>query len=74
MTETIMRKTLAAAALATGLALAPSANAADFTVEITNLTNGIYFTPFLVGAHPDGTSLFEVGQPASAEIQAMALT
>ncbi len=67
-----MRKTLAAAALATGLAVTPVANATDFTVEITNLTNGIWFTPFLVGAHPEGTSLFEVGQPASAEIQAMA--
>ncbi len=67
-----MRKTLAAAALAAGLSISANSEATDFTVEITNLTNGIYFTPFLVGAHPDGTSLFEVGQPASAEIQAMA--
>ncbi|MEM9403417.1 MAG: spondin domain-containing protein [Pseudomonadota bacterium] len=67
-----MKKTLAAAVLAGSLALTPSANATDFTVEITNLTNGIHFTPFLVGAHPEGTSLFQVGEPASAEIQAMA--
>jgi hypothetical protein len=48
------------------------ASATDFNVEITNLTNGITFTPFLVAAHPAGTSLFTVGQPASASLQAMA--
>ena len=46
--------------------------AADFDVEITNLTNGIWFTPFLVAAHPDGSSLFNPGQPATANLQAMA--
>ena len=49
-----------------------SANAAQFDVRITNLTNGIWFTPFLVVAHPDGSSLFATGQPASASLQAMA--
>jgi hypothetical protein len=48
------------------------ASAADFNVRITNLTNGIWFTPFIVAAHPDGTSLFTAGQPASANLQAMA--
>jgi hypothetical protein len=48
------------------------ANAADINVRVTNLTNGIWNTPFLIAAHPDGTSLFEVGQPASANLQAMA--
>ena len=48
------------------------ASAADFNVRITNLTNGIWFTPFVVAAHPDGTSLFTAGQPASANLQAMA--
>jgi len=52
--------------------LANAANAAQFEVQITNLTNGIWFTPFLVVAHPDGTSLFAAGQPASANLQAMA--
>ena len=67
-----MKKFLSTAVLAAALASAPKTDAAEFSVEITNLTNGIWFTPFLVGAHPDGTSLFEAGQPASAEIQAMA--
>lgn len=54
------------------LAAMSTASATDFNVRITNLTNGIWFTPFLVAAHADGTSLFEAGQPASANLQAMA--
>ncbi len=49
-----------------------SAQATDFNVQITNLSNGISFTPFLVAAHPAGTNLFSAGQPASASLQAMA--
>ena len=61
------------AALASFVAVsATPASAADFDVEITNLTNGIWFTPFLVAAHPDGSNLFVPGQPASANLQAMA--
>jgi len=63
-----IRAILVTASLLTG----PIATATDFNVEITNLTNGITFTPFLVVAHPTGTSLFTVGQPASASLQAMA--
>ena len=66
-------KTLYRAALASiALSTMPAANATDFNVEIVNLTNGIWYTPFLVAAHPDGTSLFTTGQPASASLQAMA--
>lgn len=60
--------------LSTGL-LALSANqaiAADLTVDIQNLTQGIYFTPLLIVAHTSDTSLFEAGETASAEIEAMA--
>jgi hypothetical protein len=67
-----MKNSLLATALAAALAAAPAANAVDFDVEITNLTNAIYFTPFLVAAHPNGNNLFVVGQPASANLQAMA--
>ena len=67
-----MKKLLPAASLVASLFAAQAAHAVDFNVRITNLTNGIYFTPFLVAAHPDGTSLFTVGQPASANLQAMA--
>lgn len=67
-----MKKTLCAAMLAASLGAVQSANAVDFDVQITNLTNGIYFTPFLVAAHPAGNNLFTSGQPASANLQAMA--
>ena len=58
--------------LAASLFGTQTAGAADFSVRIINLTNSIYFTPFLVAAHPQGTSVFTVGQPASASLQAMA--
>lgn len=67
-----MKKIMRAAALAATLAAIQTANAVDFNVQITNLSNGIHYTPFLVAAHPDGTGLFTVGQPASANLQAMA--
>ena len=67
-----MKKITWAATMAASLFTMQSASAVDFNVQITNLSNGIYYTPFLVAAHPDGTSLFTVGQPASASLQAMA--
>lgn len=67
-----MKDTLYAAVLATSFAAMPAANATDFDVQITNLSNAIYFTPFLVAAHPAGNNLFLAGQPASASLQAMA--
>lgn len=48
------------------------ATAQTIDVTVTNLTQGIYFTPLLLTAHTDGNHLFEVGQEASAELQAMA--
>ncbi|MDJ0751035.1 MAG: spondin domain-containing protein [Woeseiaceae bacterium] len=67
-----MKKTLYAGLLATSLAAAPAANATQFSVEIENLSNAIYYTPFLAVAHPAGTALFSVGEAASANLQAMA--
>ena len=67
-----MKALLNAALVSTTLFAAAVASAADFNVRIVNLTNGIWYTPFLVAAHPVGTSLFTVGQPASASLQAMA--
>jgi hypothetical protein len=67
-----MKKTFCAALIAASFSAAPLANAVDIDVQITNLSNGIYFTPFLVAAHPAGNNLFMAGQPASANLQAMA--
>lgn len=63
-------------AVTTGLAilgLTPAlVQAADLTVTIENLTRGVYFTPLAVAAHPEGSQLFQTGQPASTQVQAMA--
>lgn len=57
-----MKKTFCAALIAASFSAAPSANAVDFDVQITNLSNGIYFTPFLVAEHPAGNNLFMPGE------------
>lgn len=46
--------------------------AATVTVSVTNLTQGIYFTPLLVAAHAPSSDVFEVGTAASASLQSMA--
>ena len=52
--------------------LSISANAKDVDVQVTNLTQGIYYTPLLISAHTMETSLYELGQSASMELQMMA--
>jgi len=60
--------------LAAGCLGSLSAVASDrqVSVEVTNLTNAIYFTPLLVSAHNSHTHIFETGTSASASLQAMA--
>lgn len=66
---TKFKPTYAAALLALGSA---QLCAAELTIEIQNLSHGIYFTPIAVVAHTADTSLFEVGEAASSELQMMA--
>jgi len=58
--------------VAAGLLGSSSVMAQNLTIDISNITGGLYFTPLLVAAHDDNTSLFELGTPASAHLQAMA--
>lgn len=65
--------------LITGLLIAGSlgsvsAVAGDrhISVEVTNLTNAITFTPLLVSAHNADSHIFQVGHTASFSLQAMA--
>ena len=46
-------------------------SARELDVSITNLTQGIYFTPLLVAAHNSDAHLFERGIIASANAFAM---
>lgn len=64
-----LKISLAAAILATSSTFT---QAARLNVTITNLTQGIYFTPFVVGGHDDSARMFETGQPASTQLQAVA--
>lgn len=59
------------------LALAVSTAHADkdegyYEVHVTNLTRGQTFTPIMVAVHKAGVKLFTLGQPASAELAALA--
>ncbi len=67
----ILVKTLFAVVVGTVLSMGQAA-AAEFTVTVKNLTNGIYFTPLLITAHDGQTHFFETGSPASPALQAMA--
>ena len=67
----LLFKTLLAVVVGIVLTLG-QAVAAEFTVTVKNLTNGIYFTPLLITAHDGDTRLFETGSPASEALQAMA--
>lgn len=49
-----------------------TARAAIVDIEVTNITNNIYFTPLLITAHPLADFLFFVGTSASPSLQAMA--
>lgn len=46
--------------------------AAQYSIEIQNLTRGIYFTPLLVAAHTPSDNVFESGSAASTNLQSMA--
>lgn len=64
-----LKSLVAASVLA---ATAQTAFAADLTIDVQNLTQGMFFTPILAVAHTPDASLFEVGESASAELQMMA--
>lgn len=66
-----MRQKLTVAAIAL-LSTLGTSHAAEFDVQITNLTRGSYFTPFLVAAHPASYHAFVAGSAAGANLQAMA--
>ncbi len=52
--------------------LAGTAQAQDLTIQVTNLTQGIYFTPIIAAAHTGDQHIFQVGQAASDALQALA--
>ncbi|WP_448547211.1 spondin domain-containing protein [Thalassotalea fusca] len=64
------RLTLLAGVIASSFMVATQAQELEITV--TNLTQGIYYTPILIAAHNTDIDMFTVGEAASNELQAMA--
>lgn len=67
-----MKRFFAGSLLCFTLAATTLVFARDVQVDVKNLSNSNYFTPLLIAAHPASHHLFDVGQPASAQLQAMA--
>jgi len=70
--NSIFKKTVLSLVCATGFASAQFASAQILDVKITNLTQGMFFTPLLVSAHDNSSHIFESGATASGSLQAMA--
>lgn len=66
--KTLLTTTVAGLIALTGV----SAQAADLSIKVTNLTHGITFTPILVASHDSETHLFQSGEAASANLESMA--
>jgi hypothetical protein len=67
-----MKPLLTAALLSTAVLIAAPVQAGEVKVEITNVTNAVYFTPLLVAAHGRDDYLFRLGHQASDSLRAMA--
>lgn len=46
--------------------------AQDLSITVTNLSQGLYFTPIITSAHTSDNHIFMSGETATAELQAMA--
>jgi len=49
-----------------------SVMAQDLSITVTNLTQGLHFTPLITSAHTADSNIFMVGSAATPELQAMA--
>ncbi|TLU61891.1 hypothetical protein FE810_13455 [Thalassotalea litorea] len=59
-------------AAAASFAVSGNVWAQDLQITVTNLTQGMYFTPLVIAAHSADASMFVVGESASPELQAIA--
>ena len=56
----------------TGNVLASGGHQQMYEVTVTNITKGEIFTPIMVASHPGGVKIFELGAPASEELEKLA--
>lgn len=69
ITKSVLGKSLT---LATFAFASSTTMAQDLSITLTNLTQGLHFTPVITAAHDDETHMFMVGEMASDELQSMA--
>ena len=67
----LTRTALAGAVLA-ATSLGAYADSKVYAVTITNITQAQIFTPIMVASHRAGARIFELGQPASPELETLA--
>jgi len=67
-----MKKLITGLLVAGGLSSSIAMADRSATIEITNISNALYYTPLLISAHNKRTHIFTPGIAASASLQAMA--
>lgn len=67
-----IKQTLQSISVLSTLLIASQVNATELEVKLLNLTHSISFTPILVAAHDQQTSLFHLGETATTALQKMA--
>lgn len=67
-----LKQTAKSLAVISTLLSAAQVSAADLDITLVNLTHSLAFTPVLVAAHDQDTSLFSLGETASLSLQKMA--
>ncbi len=70
MNTKMKTKSLIAASLLSALSM--NASAQELSISITNLTQGIHFTPYIIAAHPAEVEMYTLAEPASHALQLMA--
>ncbi|MFT6985821.1 MAG: hypothetical protein ACJAT7_001641 [Psychromonas sp.] len=67
-----IKQTIQSISVLSTLLIASQVNSAELEVKLLNLTHAIAFTPVLVAAHDQQTSLFHLGETATTALQKMA--
>lgn len=70
--KTKNKSLLLSAALLLGTSAFTQVQAQELDIKVTNLTQGIHFTPILIAAHDGDTQVFKSGEMASSQLQMMA--
>jgi len=70
--KTTIKKITTVVSASTLMLASATTYAQDLSITLTNLSQGLHFTPIVTGAHAADQHLFMVGEAATAELQMMA--